>query len=330
MISPYTNKCLSVIIPVFSEEKILPELYKRLTDALLSVTDDYELLFINDGARDNSFQLIKALSLIDKKVKYIKFSRNFGHQTAFTAGLKYCRGQAAVIMDADLQDPPELIKELYNKMHEGYDVVYAKRRSRKGEGVLKKFTARFFYKLLSKITSIDIPIDTGDFRIITRRVIDVLNEMPEKHKFLRGQISWIGFKQTYIEFDRAERYAGTTGFTYGKLIRFALDGITSFSNLPLKIATISGFFVSGLTLPLMLYALYSRLADKVQQPGWTSLMLTVLFIGGIQLIGIGIIGEYISRLSENVRNRPLYIIDETNVEERKDELISQNLLLDKS
>jgi len=319
MISPYTNKCLSVIIPVFSEEKILPELYKRLTDALLSVTDDYELLFINDGARDNSFQLIKALTLIDDKVKYIKFSRNFGNQTAFTAGLKYCKGDAAIIIDADLQDPPELISSLYYKMQEGYDVVYAKRRSRKGEGAIKKITTKFFYRILSKITAIDIPIDTGDFRIITRRVIDILNEMPEKHKFLRGQISWIGFKQECIEYDRAERYAGTTGFTYGKLVRFALDGITSFSNLPLKIATISGFFVSGLTLPVMLYALYARITDQVQQPGWTSLMLAVLFIGGIQLIGIGIIGEYISRLSDNVRNRPLYIIDETNLEIKKEE-----------
>jgi dolichol-phosphate mannosyltransferase len=217
-----------------------------------------------------------------------------------------------VIIDADLQDPPELIKDLYVKLKEGYDVVYAKRKTRQGESYMKKTTAKLFYRILSKITSINIPLDTGDFRIISRKVVEILNKMPEQHKFLRGQISWVGFKQTFIEYDRAERIAGETGYTYRKMIRFALDGITSFSNFPLKFATATGFLFSIVSFFIMLYTLYSRFITRDYQPGWASLMITILFIGGIQLIGIGIIGEYISRLSDNVRNRPLYIIDESN------------------
>jgi glycosyltransferase involved in cell wall biosynthesis len=202
---------------------------------------------------------------------------------------------------------------LYQKWKEGFEVVYAKRRSRQGEGFLKKYTAKIFYRLLKKITSINIPVDTGDFRIIDRKVVDVLKQMPEQQKFLRGQVSWIGFRQTFVEYDRDSRHSGTTGYTYRKMIRFALDGVTSFSNLPLKFATITGFFVSGIAFLLILYALYSRFISKNYVPGWTSLMLAVLFIGGMQLICIGIIGEYISRISENVRKRPLYIVNETNL-----------------
>ena len=304
---------ISVIIPIYNEEQNIENLFTRLTKVLSSITNDYELIFVNDGSSDHSLPLVKQLSIQHNFIKYIDFSRNFGHQIAVTAGLENCSGSTAVIIDADLQDPPELIPELYNKLKEGFNVVYARRRKREGEGLIKKFTAKLFYRILSRITSISIPVDTGDFRIIDKKIIDVLKQMPEYQKFLRGQISWIGFKQTYVLYDRDERYAGKTGYTYRKMIRLALDGLTGFSNFPLKFATLVGFIVSGLSFLMILYALYSRFISKDYEPGWTSLMLAVLFIGGIQLIGIGIIGEYISRISDNVRKRPLYIIKDTNI-----------------
>ena len=304
---------LSVIIPIYNEEGNILKLHERLTAVLNTMQSDYELVFVNDGSRDRSMDLIRELAGKYSDIRYIDFSRNFGHQVAVSAGLDYCRGRYAVIIDADLQDPPELIRDMYAKAKEGYEVVYARRRSRAGESFLKKYTARRFYRLLSSITSIDIPLDTGDFRIISRSIIDVLKHMPEQQKFLRGQISWAGFRQTFIEYDRNERHAGQTGYTYKKMFRFALDGITSFSNLPLKFATILGFIVSFFTFLFALWALYSRFVLKSYVQGWTSLMLVILFIGGVQLICIGIIGEYISRLSSNVRNRPLYIVRETNV-----------------
>jgi dolichol-phosphate mannosyltransferase len=217
-----------------------------------------------------------------------------------------------VIIDADLQDPPELIAEMMAKAQSGYDVVYARRIKRKGESVLKKATAKLFYRLLSSITSVDIPIDTGDFRIISRRVVEALKLMPEREKFLRGQIAWIGFDQTFVEYERDERVAGSTGYTWRKMLHFALDGITSFSNFPLKMATFSGFAMSFISFLLMVYALYSRFILKVYEPGWTSLMLSVLFIGGIQLLSIGIIGEYVGRISNNVKQRPMYLVKDTS------------------
>ncbi|MBK9639278.1 MAG: glycosyltransferase family 2 protein [Bacteroidetes bacterium] len=304
---------LSIIIPIYNEEGNLSKLYDRISNVAQSLNVSYELIFINDGSFDNSLSIITTLANSDKHVKYINFSRNFGHQIAVTAGIDNCTGNAVAIIDADLQDPPELIGDLYHKMNEGYQVVYARRKSRSGESFMKKFTAKIFYRILAKITSIKIPIDTGDFRIMHRKIIDVLRLMPEQQKYLRGQIAWAGFKQTYIMYDRDERYAGETGYTYKKMIRFALDGITGFSNLPLKFATITGFIVSGVTFLVSLYALYSRFVSKDFVPGWTSLILAVLFIGGVQLICIGIIGEYMTRLSANVRKRPLYIVDESNI-----------------
>ena len=304
---------LSVIIPIYNEEGNIPKLHERLTATLNALGKTYELIFVNDGSRDGSMQLIHKLAAQHSYIRYINFSRNFGHQVAVAAGLDYSVGEAVVIIDADLQDPPELIKDMFDKMKQGYEVVYAKRRSRTGESFLKKTTARLFYRILSSITSIDIPLDTGDFRMIHRKIVDVLKQMPEQHKFLRGQISWAGFHQTYVEYDREERHAGQTGYTYKKMMRFALDGITSFSNLPLKFATILGFLVSFISFLFALWALYSRFISKDYVQGWTSLMLVVLFIGGVQLVCIGIIGEYISRLSDNVRNRPLYIIQDTNI-----------------
>lgn len=308
------KKKLSVIIPIYNEEGNIPALFERLNTVVSKMDVDPEFLFVNDGSRDNSIALIKALAAKNTFVKYIDFSRNFGHQVAVSAGLDKASGDAIVIIDADLQDPPELIIEMFNKMQNGFDVVYAKRRARKGESFLKKFTAGMFYRILSSITSVSIPVDTGDFRIMSKQVADIVKSMPEKEKFLRGQISWVGFEQTFVEYDRDERQSGETGYTYSKMIRFALDGITSFSNFPLKFATGAGFAVSGFSFLMILYALYSRYILKVYEPGWTSLMLAITFIGGIQLISIGIIGEYISRMSANIRNRPLYVIKNTNID----------------
>jgi dolichol-phosphate mannosyltransferase len=305
---------LSIIIPIYNEEANIGALYSRLSGVMaqMSLSGGYELLFVNDGSRDNSLSLLRELAARDARVRYFDFSRNFGHQIAVTAGLDQAQGAAVVIIDADLQDPPELIADLYAKLKEGYEVVYAKRRSRQGESQAKKLTAKAFYRILANITRISIPVDTGDFRIISRRVVLALRQMPEQHKFLRGQIAWVGFRQTFLEYDRAERAGGETGYTYRKMLNFALDGITGFSDAPLKAATLMGFAVSGIAFVLMLYTLYARLARQDYEPGWASLMMSILFLGGVQLIAVGVIGEYIARLSANVRQRPLYIIAETD------------------
>ncbi len=305
---------ISVVIPTYNEEANVDMLYERLSKVMQQMAVAYELVFVNDGSKDRTIDLIKALAEKDERVKYIDFSRNFGHQIAVTAGLDRCRGQAIAIIDADLQDPPELIIDMYQKMKEGFEVVYAKRKNRKGESLLKLWTAGAFYRILSNITSISIPVDTGDFRIIDRKVVDILKQMPEKSKFLRGQISWVGFNQTFLEYERQERNAGETGYTYRKMLNFALDGITGFSDLPLKIVTYFGFLVSFVAFLVMIYALVSRFIWVDYEPGWTSLMISVLFIGGIQMIAIGIIGEYLSRMNQNIRNRPLYIVKESNIE----------------
>lgn len=305
---------ISVVIPIFNEEKNIPLLFERLKTALLKTQQPFELIYVNDGSKDLSIQVIKDLAREFSFVKYINFSRNFGHQIAVSAGLDMCKGSEVVIIDADGQDPPELIPAMFEKLKEGFEIVYAKRKSRKGESAIKILTAKWFYKTLARLTSIDIPMDTGDFRIIHRKVVDQINKMPEKQKFLRGQMAWVGFRQTFIEYDRDERLSGDSGYTFRKMFRFAMDGITSFSNFPLRVATISGFACAFIGFILIIYTLYSRYILKDYEPGWSSLMITIVFIGGIQLIGIGIIGEYISRIYDNIRNRPLYIVDETNCE----------------
>jgi polyisoprenyl-phosphate glycosyltransferase len=304
---------ISLVIPIYNEEKNIPLLFERLKNASENTGQPFELIYVNDGSKDKSIAVIKGLAKDHSFVKFINFSRNFGHQIAVSAGLDLCKGSEVVIIDADGQDPPELIPELYKKLKEGYEIVYAKRKSRKGESALKLLTARWFYKILAKLTSIDIPMDTGDFRIIHRKVVDQINKMPEKQKFLRGQMAWVGFRQTFVEYDRDERMSGDTGYTFRKMFRLAMDGITSFSNFPLRVATISGFACAFIGFFLIIYTLYSRYVLKDYEPGWSSLMITIVFIGGIQLIGIGIIGEYISRIYDNIRNRPLYIVDETNI-----------------
>lgn len=303
---------LSILIPVYNEKDNLQSIYDRLLAVVNGLNLDYELLFINDGSTDESLSIIKEFQSQNANVRFISFSRNFGHQIAISAGIDHCKGEQAVFIDADLQDPPELIGALIEKMKEGYNVVYAQRADRKGESFFKKITAKWFYKIINKLTKINIPVDTGDFRIIDSKILAHLRNMPEKHKFLRGQIAWMGFKQSFVTYNREARANGETGYTLSKMTRLAIDGITSFSNWPLRLATLSGFAFSIIGFFLIIYTLYSRYIIKDFVPGWASQMITIVFIGGIQLIGIGIIGEYISRMNDNIRNRPLYIIEEQN------------------
>lgn len=304
---------LSIIVPIFNEEMNVVPLNNRIEQVLINLGVFYEIIYINDGSTDASAGILKGLSESNPSIKFIDFSRNFGHQIAITAGIEHASGTRLIIMDGDGQDPPELIPDLYNKSLEGFEVVYAKRKKRKGESWLKKFTAKVFYRVLAKITQINIPIDTGDFRLIHQKVQSVLKNMPERHKYLRGQIAWIGFNATYVEYDREERMGGSTKFTYSKMIRFATDGISSFSNWPLKMATLLGFAVSGIAFLLILYSLYQKFFGYTEV-GWTSLHISVLFLGGVQLLGIGILGEYLGRVSENVKNRPTYIVKESNID----------------
>ncbi len=303
---------LSVVIPVYNEEMNIGKLHTRLCNTLHPLEITWEVVYINDGSKDRSMAILRGMSEDDSHVRFIDFSRNFGHQLAITAGIDFAKGEWIVVMDGDGQDPPELLPELLAKAQEGFEVVYARRRKREGENFLKKLTARMFYRLLAKITNIEIPVDTGDFRIIHRKIQRILKQMPEQHKYIRGQISWIGFNQTYLEYDREERMGGTTKFTYSKMIRFALDGISSFSTWPLKVATVTGFAVSAVAFGLIIYSLYQKFFGTTE-PGWTSLHISVLFIGGIQLIGIGMLGEYLGRVSDNVKNRPHYIVRDSNI-----------------
>lgn len=304
----------SVIIPVFNEEDNIRLLYARLTRVLLTLGKPFELLFVNDGSRDHTLAVVKELAQSDQAVKYIDFSRNFGHQIAVTAGLHFSKGERIVIIDADLQDPPELIAAMDEKMSEGWNVVYAKRATREGESFFKKITAKLFYRLLARVTSISIPLDTGDFRIMDRKVVNALNQMPEHHKFIRGMVSWVGFKQTFVVYDRQERLSGKTGYTFRKMLRFAFDGITGFSNMPLKLASYFGFFVSLFSFLVILYTLHAKFILREAVPGWASIMVSILFIGGIQLICLGLIGEYLIRMDANLRQRPLYVVNESNLD----------------
>ena len=305
---------LSIVVPIYNEEKNIPILYERLKKAASSISSNHELIFVNDGSKDASLLELLKLAQADNRVFYINFSRNFGHQIAVTAGLDYSKGDAVVIIDGDLQDPPELIPQLYAQYKEGYQVVYAQRTKRQGESWLKKMTAKWFYRILKKVTHIHIPVDTGDFRLIDRKVVECLKQMPEQNKFLRGQIAWIGFKQTAVFFERQERMYGKTGYPFSKMLKFALDGITGFSDKPLAFVTKAGLFISLISFLIILYAIFSYFVLGRTIQGWTSLIISTMFIGGIQLISIGIIGEYISRINKNVLNRPLYVVGDTNIE----------------
>ena len=305
---------ISIVLPIYNEEAGLASFVSELSLELTKTSENAEVIFVNDGSKDNSLTLIKKICEENKDFKYIDLSRNFGHQIAVSAGIDFAKGDKIMLIDSDGQDPPAVMHQMLAKMDEGYDVVYAQRIKRADESALKKLTAKFFYKFLNKITSIEIPVDTGDFRIINRKVANALKQMPEKQRYLRGQIAWLGFKQTAVSYERLGRNAGETGYTYRKMIRLALDAITSFSNWPLRLATLSGFFCAFVGFFLILYTLYARFILKQYEPGWPSLMITIIFLGGIQLLGIGMIGEYISRINDNVKNRPLYLVGETNID----------------
>jgi dolichol-phosphate mannosyltransferase len=305
---------LSVVVPLMNEEPIIPELYERLKAAAVKVSPEHELIFIDDGSTDKTLELIISLADHDPTVRYISFSRNFGHQMAIFAGLAHSKGNTVVFIDGDLQDPPELIPELHAKHREGYKVVYARRKKREGETFFKLFTAKLFYRTLQKITAIDIPLDTGDFRLIDRAIANHLLAMPEPDKYLRGQIAWLGYRQTFIEYDRDERKAGETRYKLKKMLKFAIDGVTAFSDAPLRLATTMGFIVFVVAFLIILYALFSHFVLDRTVTGWTSLIISITFIGGVQLLSLGIIGEYISRINNTVRNRPPYIIAETNID----------------
>lgn len=311
--NPINNVELSVVVPIYNEEKTIPELFRRLNESVSQITESFELIFVNDGSKDSSLDELLKLSEAEGRVFFINFSRNFGHQVAVTAGLNHAKGKVVVIIDGDLQDPPELIPELFAKYKEGFQVVYAKRKKRDGESFFKKFTAKLFYRILKRITQIDIPVDTGDFRLIDRRVVDYLKQMPEQNIFLRGQIAWLGFKQTFVFFDRDKRKYGKTGYSFSKMLSFAMNGITGFSDQPLLFVGKMGLAISFLSFLVILYAVFSHFVLERTITGWTSLIVSSMFIGGVQLISIGIIGEYISRINKNVQNRPLFIVESTNI-----------------
>ncbi len=310
---------LSIVVPVFNEEQTISELVRRMTAAAESITPDYEIIYVNDGSRDNSLALLKEACAQNPHLHYIAFSRNFGHQIAITAGMDYAKGAAIVTIDGDLQDPPELIREMYAEYQAGFKVVYAKRRARKGETFFKRFTARAFYRILDRLVSFEIPLDVGDFRLISRDVLEYLKQMKEYDKYLRGQIAWLGFKSTYVFFDRDERKYGKTNYPFRKMLRLAFNGITAFSDSPLKWAASMGFLVCGVSFLIAIYALYSYFVGHNTVPGWASLIISLTFLGGVQLLSLGIIGEYLARIISNVRGRPLYVVDSTDTEPKQPE-----------
>ncbi|WP_010522310.1 glycosyltransferase family 2 protein [Aquimarina agarivorans] len=304
---------ISIIVPILNEENNLFQLHSRLKSVLNKINKVYEIIFVNDGSTDNSFNILKEQSFDCSKTYYINLSRNFGHQIAVSAGLEYCNGNCAVIIDGDLQDPPEVIEQLYNEYSKGFHVVYAKRIKREGETFLKKITAKWFYRILDKMVPFQIPLDTGDFRILDRKLINALNKMPEQNKFIRGQVAWLGFKSSEILYERNKREHGKSGYSYSKMMILAVDAITGFSDKPLRLVSRIGFLISLLSFFVILFAIFSHFILKQTITGWTSLIISSMFLGGIQLFSIGIICEYLARINRDVKNRPLYIIDETNI-----------------
>jgi len=298
----------SVVIPVFNEEQVLGECYRRLTEVMAYTEESYELLFVNDGSHDQSPAILAELSEHDNRVKVLHLSRNFGHQIAITAGMEHSSGDAVVIIDADLQDPPELILDMIEKWREGFDVVYAIRIRRKGESWFKTWTAALFYRTLRALTDIDIPVDTGDFRLMDRKVCEALKQVKEKSRFIRGLVSWLGFKQTGIEYIREERWAGETKYPLKKMMKLSLDALTSFSTKPLKLASYAGITLSIGSLLFFIYAVYLKLFTNCPVAGWASLVCISVFFNGFILMILGIMGEYMGRVYDEVKNRPLYLI----------------------
>ena len=301
---------LSVVLPIYNEEQVIPEMYRRMTTVLENMGEPYELVLVNDGSRDRSYELLHELHVRDSRVRVINFARNFGHQVAITAGMDYARGDAVVVIDADLQDPPEVIAQMMEKWREGYQVVYGVRTEREGETWFKLATANLFYRLMNSITTVDIPLDAGDFRLMDRAVIQTLRAMREKRRFMRGLSAWVGFKQTPLPYRREARFAGETKYPLKKMLRFATDGITNFSLLPLQFATYMGFASAFLALVGLIVAVIGRLFWPGALLGQATTLVSVLFIGGVQLISLGILGEYLGRIYEEVKGRPLYIVAE--------------------
>ncbi|MEX2161268.1 MAG: glycosyltransferase family 2 protein [Anaerolineales bacterium] len=298
----------SVVAPAWNEAKSLPEFIARTTAVMKKLGETWELVLVDDGSTDRSPEIILQQASKDKHIRPVLFARNFGHQIAVTAGMDYAQGQAVILIDADLQDPPELIPELVANWRDGFEVVYAVRRKRKGESFFKRVTASFFYRLINRITEINIPLDTGDFRLMDRRVVDVLNKMREHHRFLRGMSAWVGFRQVGVPYDRAARFAGETHYTLPRMVRLALTAITGFSFFPLQLATYLGFISAGVAILAIPVVIALRLMGSEAFFGQATTLIAVLFFGGAQLISLGILGEYIGRLYDEARGRPLYIV----------------------
>lgn len=303
-------KLLSVVIPVYNEAEVIGEMYRRLTRVASVLPDlDYELVVVDDGSRDASYPALLAIAQADPRLRVLKLSRNFGHQTAITAGIDVARGDAVVIIDADLQDPPEVIPEMIARWREGFDVVYGVRAKRSGETMMKVATASVFYRMLDRMTNISIPVDAGDFRLMSRRAADQLRAMREKDRFVRGLISWIGFRQTSVVYQREARFAGKTKYPFGKMLKFAIDGLTSFSTAPLKLATWMGYLASAFAFVYLASVFVQKWLGKTIE-GWATIMVAMLFMGGVQLICLGIMGEYIGRIFTEAKQRPLYVVEE--------------------
>ncbi len=299
----------SIVVPLYNEEAVIDSCHERLLRVMDQLGQPWEIIYINDGSRDRTGLLARQLCASDSRVKLLTFSRNFGHQAAITAGMDHASGDAVIIIDADLQDPPELIPAMIEQWQAGFDVVYGHRVARKGESLGKKVSARLFYRLLHRITDVDIPVDVGDFRLIDARVCHALSALPEHNRYVRGLISWLGFRQTYVDYVRAPRFAGTTKYPLRKMLKLAIDGITSFSYKPLKLGIGIGITLSICSFCFLLFVFIARLFDLVvMEPGYASLMCVILFFCGIILIMLGIIGEYIGRIFEEVKGRPLYVI----------------------
>jgi dolichol-phosphate mannosyltransferase len=311
---------LSLVLPVFNEAEVIPELHEALQNFLKELATETEVIFVDDGSKDGTFDLLKDLALKDARYRILSFSRNFGHQAAITAGVDHARGEAVVVMDADLQDPPAVVLEMMKMWRDGFDVVYAKRRSRAGETIFKKITAKIFYRLFAAMIPIEVPLDTGDFRLMSRRVVLTLRALRETHRFVRGMVSWVGFKQTAVLYDRPARVAGETKYPLRKMLRFAIDGITSFSILPLRFSTYLGMTMSVLSVAYALWAVIVHFVLKQTVAGWTATVVLIALLASVQLLMIGILGEYVGRIYEAVKLRPLYIVrDRVNLERDDDE-----------
>jgi dolichol-phosphate mannosyltransferase len=304
------NPTYSFVLPVFNEEAVLPDMHRRLSEVAATLDGPAEFIFVDDGSVDRTLEIARELQTHDDRVKVVSLSRNFGHQLAISAGLDFAAGEAIVIMDADLQDPPEVVPELIKRWRDGYDVVYAVRSAREGETRFKRGTASLFYRLMRRLTNIRMPLDAGDFRLVDRRVAGIISNMPEPDRYLRGMFAWVGFRQTSVTYERAARFAGETKYSLSSMIRFATDGLLSFSTVPLRITLAAGFAIAGLAFAAGIAAILLKLLGAFTAPGWASLVVVLSFFSGVQFIVLGTIGLYVGRIYAQGKQRPLYLVDE--------------------